>query len=377
MLTLTQSGTQRTYASDNISMTFASNGTLQSWTMGGTPVIKSAGGPEYDNFRWIENDAPYGTDPTYSDANGISTHKATFALSSDKKTATVKVTATGRNCDYVYTYTIRAAGTVDIKADYTVNIKDLRRIGMLVKLDGRLSDVSYYARGPWANHIDRQTGSLLGRYTTTVWDMNELYLQPQSMGNRQDLRHLQLTDPETRKGIAVDTEGEVAFSTLYWSDSELKNYRTGWHNWELTLADSPEDRTIYTHFDYRQRGIGNGSCGPAGTLSQYLLPTSGTYSHTLRFSAVDLSGTPDAIDHATAAPAAFAVSHTAESLSVKGQIEEGTTFSIVDLGGSTISSTTATSATTAETMDISTLPHGSYLLRIAAPNGQRTHKFVK
>ena len=71
------------------------------------------------------------------------------------------------------------------------------------------------------------------------------------------------------------------------------------------------------------------------------------------------------------------MSHTAESLSVKGQIEEGTTFSIVDLGGSTISSTTATSATTAETMDISTLPHGSYLLRIAAPNGQRTHKFVK
>ncbi len=377
VLTFTQSGTRRTYSSDKVSMTFASDGTLQSWTLGETPVIKSAGGPEYDNFRWIENDAPYGTDPTYSDANGINSHKATFSLSSDKKTATVTVTATGRNCNYVYTYTIRAAGTVDIKADYTANITNLRRIGMLVKLDGRLSDVSYYARGPWANYTDRCQGSLLGSYTTTVWDMNELYLQPQSMGNRQDLRHLQLTNPETGKGIAVDTEGEVAFSTLYWSDSELKNYRTGWHNWELTLADSPEDRTVYAHFDYRQRGIGNGSCGPSGTLSQYLLPSSGTYSHTLRFSAVDLNGNPDGIDHTTSAPAAFTVSHTADALNVSGQIEAGTTFEIVDLGGSVIARTTATSTTSAATLDISSLPHASYLLRIAAPNGQRTHKFVK
>ncbi len=377
VLTYTQNGTRRTYASDNVEMTFASDGTLQSWTLGGTPVIKSAGGPEYDNFRWIENDAPYGTDPTYSDANGITSHKATFALSSDKKTATVTVTATGRNTGYVYVYTIRAGGTVDLKATYTPNLTNLRRLGMMVQLDGRLSDVTYYARGPWENYNDRCQGSLLGTYTTTVWDMNELYLQPQSMGNRQDLRHLQLTDPETRKGITVDTEGQVAFSTLYWSDTQLKNYRTGWHNWELSLADSPEDRTVYAHFDYVQRGVGSGSCGPAGTLDQYLVPSSGTYTHTLRFAPVDLNSKPTSITPATTAPSALAVSHTAEALSVKGQIEAGTTLELVDLGGAVIQRTTAASATEAVTLDISALPHASYLLRIAAPGGQRTHKFVK
>lgn len=152
-------------------------------------------------------------------------------MATDRKSATMTVRATGRNCSYLFTYTIYANGIVDLKADYTANISNLRRIGMQMLMPGELSNVKYYARGPWANYIDRHTGSFLGEYTTTVADMNEYYLRPQTMGNRQDLRSLEMTNPETGNGIRVDAEGEVAFSTLYWSDVQLKP--------KATIGNSP------------------------------------------------------------------------------------------------------------------------------------------
>jgi beta-galactosidase len=42
---------------------------------------------------------------------------------------------------------------------------------------------------------------------------------------------------------------------------------------------------IWVNFDYAQLGIGNGSCG-AGVLSNYMLPTSGTYGYKLLFAPV-------------------------------------------------------------------------------------------
>lgn len=58
-------------------------------------------------------------------------------------------------------------------------------------------------------------------------------------------------------------------------------------------------------------------------------------------------------------------------------MEAGTVLSVIDLGGSVVASTTVQAQTNAASVSIEALPHGSYLLRIATPNGQRTHKFVK
>ena len=369
-LTYRASGSSRIFSNDNITIQFASNGKVEKWQMKGVDVIKEQGGPDYENYRWIENDAPYGNDPNYSASNGMNTYNCKFSIASDKKTATVTTTAKGRNCNYVFTYTINATGVVDLQANYTSNINNLRRIGMQMQMAGDLSNVKYYARGPWANYIDRCTGSFFGEYTSTVWDMNEYYLRPQTMGNRQDLRYVEFTNPETGKGVRVDTEGEVAFSSLYWSDEQLK---AKMHNWELTVPETTADRTIYTHFDYRQKGIGNGSCGP-GTISEYELPSSGTYSYKLRFSPIDPSSTGiRPVDSASE----LRVRTNASTATVEGNVEAGTVLSVIDLGGSVVASTTVQAQTNAASVSIEAQPHGSYLLRIATPNGQRTHKFVK
>ena len=86
--------------------------------------------------------------------------------------------------------------------------------------------------------------------------------------------------------MKVESEGEVAFSLLHYTDVELKNAA---HPWELA-----EGGNVYAHFDALQRGIGNGSCGSGtGTLSEYQVPSSGTYSYKLRFTPLtDISISP-------------------------------------------------------------------------------------
>ena len=80
--------------------------------------------------------------------------------------------------------------------------------------------MDYYAYGPWENHVDRKDGVMVGRYRTTVEGMFEEYVKPQSMGNRGGLRTLRLTDNAGR-GVQIDTEGDVSFSILPWTDADL------------------------------------------------------------------------------------------------------------------------------------------------------------
>ncbi|MBS7396306.1 MAG: T9SS type A sorting domain-containing protein, partial [Prevotellamassilia sp.] len=345
-------------------------GKLNSWMLQGIDLVKANGGPDYDNYRWIENDAPYGNDPNYTTANGITSTTTNFTSSADNLKVTATVQGTGTLCNYVFTYEIYADGHVDLTAAYTPQQTELRRLGLSMQIPGTLSDISYYARGPWANYVDRRTGSFLGRYTTTVNDMNEYYLRPQTMGNRQDLREVSFTNPTTGKGFKVETEGETAFSALHWKDAEL---HTTLHNWELPFSENAAERTIHLHLDYRQKGIGNGSCGP-GTIPAYELPSSGTFTHKLRFTPIGGSGT--GID-SPEKPTAFTIRHNSEFITVSGQLPAGTSATLLNLGGAVLSAVHATTAAPSLTLSLASLPKGSYLLVVENAGGQRVHKFVK
>ncbi len=378
-LTLTNLGTLNQLKGDNIEFTY--NNSLHKitvWKQKGISVIKDGGTPDYENYRWIENDAPYGTDPRYNQGNGISEKSSTFVLADDKKSATLTVNATGSwaNCKYVYT--IYSNGTVDLKTEFTPQVTStdytaaVRRLGLQMAFPGEFSNVEYYANGPFENYIDRQTGSYLGRYTSTVWDMNEYYLRPQTMGNRMNLRDLTLSDKEGNQ-IKVETEGTVAFSTLYWTDQQLKAKS---HNWELTVPNNLADCTVYAHFDYCQRGVGSGSCGPQ-TSSQYFVPTSGTYGYTLRFTTLTAKETGINRANTDDSTSALKVSHDANSVTVSGDIEAGTTAALYNAGGVCLGKATAASATNSLTLSIEGQPHGSYIVAIDAPNGHRVHKILK
>ena len=370
-LTLTKEGTEHVITTeDGTGVRFASNGDLLSWTYCGEEYLVR--GPEYSNYRWVENDGPNEGFNNYGSDNGITTKNLVSAtLSADDHTATVITNGTGNNCDYTFTYTIHCDGIVQLDAEYTAKKNNLRRIGLDMEFVGGYESVEYYARGPWENYIDRHSGSYIGRYHTSVDDMFEPYPKPQSMGNREALRDLTLYNVVIgngdRVGVRIEAQGQVAFSVLGYDDVTLKSAR---HPWELERQGS-----IYAHFDYMQRGIGNGSCGKnTGTIGAYQIPSSGTYSHSLRF--IPLAVYDGSTGIATPSYRGYGVKYDAatDAILCTGNFAEGTTATLYNMGGLSLGTATANDGLIA--LPVEGAPRGSYLVVIRGDEGEYVYKIA-
>ena len=110
-------------------------------------------------------------------------------------------------------------------------------------------------------------------YETKVGEMGGEYVKPQSMGGREQLRELVLTNAQG-KGLRIQTEGQVSFSINPYTDEQLMKTL---HMWEL----QPQPFHVL-HLDAAVRGIGNASCGP-DTLPEYAVPNQ-PLSYKLRIS---------------------------------------------------------------------------------------------
>lgn len=257
-LKTTQTDSLIAIGNTNIKVVFSrSTGQLRELIIKGKEIIAQGQGFLYNNHRWIENDRFQNT------SNGL---EAAGTCSVEKQRGIVKVATTRRGtlCSTEITYTIHPDGALDIDATFIPQTADLRRCGLVCGINPALCNVDYYAYGPTENYNDRKDGCMLGRYTTTVKEMVEQYVKPQSMGNREGLRELKLTD-KYGSGVFIQTEGNVAFSTLLYTDQDLME---GKHLWELR-----ERPYIVLHLDAAHRGIGNASCGQdVETLPQYRIP---------------------------------------------------------------------------------------------------------
>ena len=243
---------------------------LQTLAFDGRNVLGKDGGFVYDNFRWNENDK-------YHDASNGLEASGTIRYENTPDAAVVKTTRKGSLCDVEIDYYIYPSGTLDVKARFTPHTADLRRAGLSCRLDSTLSRIDYYAHGPLENYCDRLDGCPIGRYTSTALGMIEYNQKPQTTGGREGLRELTLTAPDGF-ALTVQTEGQVAFSLLPYSDVELSQAN---HYWDM----KPHAYNV-AHFDAWTRGVGNASCGgaQAGTMEKYCVPNH-PLSYTLRICA--------------------------------------------------------------------------------------------
>lgn len=233
----------------------SNNGQLTSLKFAGKEVLGNGNSFLYDNHRWIENDRFEKTE------NGLEA-KATVSRSSVNGAEVIKTQRNGSLCSTDITYTIYPQGIVDVDVTFTPHAADLRRAGLVVLLDSLLSNVKYYALGPWENYVDRHDGQVAEWFEDKVGEMGGKYVKPQTMGGREQLRELQLIGADGH-GISIQTEGNVSFSINRNTDEQLMNSQ---HHWEL----APNESNVL-HLDAYQRGVGNGSCGPQ-TIQEYFVP---------------------------------------------------------------------------------------------------------
>ncbi len=243
-------------------------GQLQSLAFNGKNVVANREGFIYDNHRWIENDRFTNTD------NGL-TGNATVQVTEENGLTVIKTRRDGTICATEVDYILYPQGMVDIVARFNPKNGEVRRAGLVCAIDSTYDQVDYYAYGPMENYCDRKDGATIGRYHTTVDEMLVHYAKPQSTGGREGLRELILRNKQG-EGVKIETEGQVAFSALRYTDADLMNCN---HIWELT-------KRPYTvlHLDAWTRGIGNASCGQdVNTLPQYRVPQQ-TLTYKLRIS---------------------------------------------------------------------------------------------
>lgn len=353
-----------TVSNENITFVLDAQGFVKEWISGGVTVMQNEGNyPIYSNIRWIENESPYGNHNFGDTTTGINSASVDANLAEDGKTCTINVNVSHKNCPYNVKYTIYASGVVDMNVSYNP-YSGLRRIGMDMIFPAGFEFVEYYAKGPWENYVDRQSGSYLGRYTTTIDDMFEMYAHPQSHGNRMDLREVKMVNPITGEGIRVETEGQVSFSLSHYDQKQYLVPEL--HPWDLV-----KDDVIYATFDYMQRGLGNGSCGP-GTEYQYQCPYGTTCTHTLRFST--MTGVNTAIEQTELNGCNIKYDTPSQTLRLS-QLPQNADITIFNLGGVVVGHVTSTSDNASISMN--GCPRGSYLVVIKTNNGQRTHKFLK
>ena len=252
-----------------------SNGKMTSWTYDDKSLI--AAGPDFNSYRDVDNDRWISS--SYSNSSSLS---VTSALIKSGNNATMSVSGSATGCSYTTDYTFYPDGTVDMKVTFSPS-QSLARIGLGLQFASGFENVEFYARGPRSNYSDRKTGSYLGRFTTTVDDMVDELIHPQTFGDHEDLRELILTNKTEGVQLGVKVGGRASFSLSHYDETQWckgtdKMWQTKLHWYDLT-----RNSQVYAHFDYMQRGLGNNSCGGDGCLSDYVCPSSGSYTYTLRF----------------------------------------------------------------------------------------------
>ena len=128
-------------------------------------------------------------------------------------------------------------------------------------------------RGPGEAYPDMREAARVGRFTSTVDDLQTPYVFPQENGNRTEVRWAALTSSDGT-GIRIDGQPHVELTARRWTSADLDAAK---HTNELRAGE-----LVWLNLDIAQQGLGSASCGP-GVLPQYrLLPVPATIELTLR-----------------------------------------------------------------------------------------------
>lgn len=270
-----------------VSAEFKRDGRLVSLVSGGKAILSA--NPELswmraftDNDIWIrkggkiKETGEYGTFAAYGLTQRNTQYKGARAVRNADGSLSVIVTADVTSAksagfDYTAEWRFCSNGTVRLintAVPYGRMPEALPRLGLSLVLDRSMENMTWYGRGPGENYIDRNTGSFIGRYDSTVTGQYEEYVRPQDNGYKSDVRWVKFSDAD---GNGVKFSGDIPYiQALHytWEDLELSRHRNGAER-VVNIRQPRED--VFVNLDLRQLGLGGNSCGPR-PMDKYIFP---------------------------------------------------------------------------------------------------------
>ncbi|MEV6271365.1 beta-galactosidase small subunit [Kribbella sp. NPDC051936] len=144
------------------------------------------------------------------------------------------------------------------------------RLGVTFGLPGGLHTMTWFGLGPGQAYPDSRSAARIGRYTSTIDDLQVPYLYPQENGARGDVRWAELSGAAGKLRLTGDPH--VALTVRRWTTAELAAAE---HPADL----HPGDR-VWLTLDALQHGLGSPTSGAPILPPHDLQP----HKHTFRFS---------------------------------------------------------------------------------------------
>ena len=266
------------------------SGTLCELVMNGRTVLKDpapglVAGPQLtclraltDNDIWMRRGAAWADDAKRGSvySRGLTQlrhHARPIAVRDGAVRVTTEVTglkSAGFTHEAAWRFAADGAVTVEnVVTPHGTMPPAIPRLGLSLKLDPALETVEWYGRGPRENYVDRNSGSFLGRWRSTVTEQLEAYVRPQDNGYRTDVRWVQLTARDGT-GVRFSASEPLFVQALHygWEDMEFARHRNGQQRFRAPPVARPE---VCLNLDVRQTGLGGASCGPE-PMGKYVFP---------------------------------------------------------------------------------------------------------
>lgn len=294
-VTITETADSITVSGRRFSVTIArSSGVISAYQADGVALLRSGPAPNFwraptDNDRGNGQPSRNGTWRN-AGANRKVTGVTIGRLADKAAVITVSGTLpTTVPSTYTTTYTVFGNG--EIKVDNTLHpgaptLPYIPEVGTMLVLAHEFENIDYYGRGPDENHWDRNTGSDVGRYSSTVSKQWTDYIRPQENGNKTDVRWVALTN---RHGVGLLASGEplIEVNASHFTPEDLSVGAR--HDYQLTPRPD-----IVLRLNHRQMGVGGDNSWGAQTHDEYKLFASRDYSYTYRLR--PLSSVHEAMD---------------------------------------------------------------------------------
>jgi beta-galactosidase len=282
-LAVAESGDRITITGGDFAVAIArSTGLITSYDAMGIRLVRSGPVPNF----WRA--------PTDNDrGNGQPSRNGTWRLAGANRTVTgitvdrpsdreARVTVNGTlptstASSYSTRYTIYGNG--EIKVDNTLHpgssgLPYLPEVGTILFLPSDLERMHYYGRGPQENHWDRNSGSDVGVYSSTVTGQWTGYIRPQENGNKTDVRWVALVNGSGR-GLLAYGEPLLEVNASHFTPEDLSGGAR--HDHELRPRQD-----VVLRLNHRQMGVGGNDSWGAQPLDAYKLFANRDYAYTYR-----------------------------------------------------------------------------------------------
>ena len=169
-------------------------------------------------------------------------------------------------------WTLAGDGTLSLESETAPwgSMPTLPRFGLSLRLDDALENMEWYGRGPDENYVDRNKGTFVGRYRSTVTDQYVRYTRPQDNGYKSDVREVSFLDAEGR-GVTISADRPLFVQALRhtWADIYGSRHFNAERGRFLPLVPR---REVCLNLDILQTGLGMSSCGPRPTVQVRAAP---------------------------------------------------------------------------------------------------------